>query len=138
MSLTKDKQEIAIKRAHVALMKHPETALYSGVMLMGKTEVVDASFTAYTDGVNKKYGRAFLETITSEPKKRGLVLHENLHVALKHVIHGKAMFKEHPKMANLAADFVVNDIIENITGTVGGTSERIVALPDGEIGRAHV
>ena len=133
MSLTKDKQEIAIKRAHVALMKHPETALYSGVMLMGNTEVVDAGFTAYTDGVNKKYGRAFLETITSESKKRGLVLHENLHVALKQVIHGKAMFKEHPKMANLAADFVVNDIIENIKGTVGGTSERIVELPDGAV-----
>lgn len=133
MTLTKDKQEIAIKRAHVALMKHPETALYSGVMLMGTTAVVDAPFTAYTDGVNKKYGRAFLETIGSESKKRGLVLHENLHVALKQVIHGKAMFKEHPKMANLAADFVVNDIIENIKGTVGGTSERIVELPDGAV-----
>lgn len=133
MSLTKDKQEIAIKRAHVALMKHPETALYSGVMLMGKTEVVDAPFTAYTDGVNKRYGRAFLERIGSESKKRGLVLHENLHVALKQVIHGKAMFKESHKMANLAADFVVNDIIQNITGTVGGTNERIVELPDGAV-----
>ena len=133
MSLTKDKQEIAIKRAHVALMKHPETALYSGVMLMGHSEVVDAPFTAYTDGVNKKYGRAFLETIDKESKKRGLVLHENLHVALKQVIHGKAMFKENHKMANLAADFVVNDVIENITGTVGGTSERIVELPNGAV-----
>lgn len=133
MSLTKDKQEIAIKRAHVALMKHPETALYSGVMLMGTTEVTDGAYTAYTDGVNKKYGRAFLESIGSESKKRGLVLHENLHVALKQVIHGKAMFKEHPKMANLAADFVVNDIIENIKGTIGGTHERIVELPDGGV-----
>jgi hypothetical protein len=56
----KDKQETRIKRAHIALMKHPETALYSGVMLMGTTEVVDAKFTAYTDGVNKKYSRSFL------------------------------------------------------------------------------
>ena len=79
----RDKQETRIKRAHIALMKHPETALYSGVMLMGTTEVVDANFTAYTDGVNKKYSRAFLESITDESKCRGLVLHENLHVATK-------------------------------------------------------
>jgi predicted metal-dependent peptidase len=131
--MIKDKQETLIKRGHVALMKHPETALYSGVMLMGKTEVSDAVFTAYTDGVNKKYSRPFLETIDSESKRRGLILHENLHVALKHVVHGKAMFKENAKMANLAADFVVNDIIVNIKGTVGSQSERIVELPDGGV-----
>lgn len=126
-------QDIRIKRAHVALMKHPETALYSGVMLMGTTEVVDAAFTAYTDGINKRYSKAFLETIADESKCRGLVLHENLHVALKQVPFGKSMFKENAKMANLAADFVVNDIIENIKGTIGGSSERIVTLPDGAV-----
>ncbi len=130
----KDKQEVRLKREHVALMKHPETALYSGVMLMGTSEVTDGAYTAYTDGVNKKYGRQFLEKyVLSESKMRGLVLHENLHVALKQMVHGKGMFKEHPKMANLAADFVVNDIIENIKGTVAGTGERIVELPDGGV-----
>jgi predicted metal-dependent peptidase len=131
--MIKDKQETRIKRGHIALMKHPETALYSGVMLMGKTEVVDASFTAYTDGVNKKYSRSFLESITSEPQVRGLILHENLHVALKQVAFGKTMFKENAKMANLAADFVVNDIIQNIHGTVAGSSELIVQMPEGGV-----
>jgi predicted metal-dependent peptidase len=129
----KDKQETRIKRAHIALMKHPETALYSGVMLMGTTEVVDAKFTAYTDGVNKKYSRTFLESVVSESKCRGLVLHENLHVALKQIPFGKSMFTENAKMANLAADFVVNDIIENIKGCVAGSQERIVELPDGAV-----
>lgn len=129
----KDKQETRIKRAHIALMKHPETALYSGVMLMGTTEVVDAKFTAYTDGVNKKYSRSFLESVVSESKCRGLVLHENLHVALKQIPFGKSMFTENAKMANLAADFVVNDIIENIKGCVAGSQERIVELPDGAV-----
>ena len=128
------KQMTRIKRAHIALMKHPETALYSGVMLMGNTEVVDAKFTAYTDGVNKKYSQWFLEEhMKTEPQLRGLVLHENLHVALKHVVHGKSMFKENPKMANLAADFVVHDIIENIKGTVAGSQERIVEVPEGGV-----
>jgi predicted metal-dependent peptidase len=128
------KQETRIKRAHIALMKHPETALYSGVMLMGTTEVVDAKFTAYTDGVNKKYSSWFLEEhIKKESQLRGLVLHENLHVALKQVAFGVSMFKENQKMANLAADFVVNDIIENIKGTVSGSQERVVELPDGAV-----
>ena len=50
-------QETRLKKAHIALMKHPETALYSGVMLMGKSSVEDEKFTAYTDGVNKRYSR---------------------------------------------------------------------------------
>lgn len=131
--MIKDKQETRIKRGHIALMKHPETALYSGVMLMGVTEVVDANFTAYTDGVNKKYSRSFLESITNEPQVRGLILHENLHVALKQVAFGKTMFKENAKMANLAADFVVNDIIKNIRGTVAGSSELVVEMPEGGV-----
>jgi len=128
------KQEIRVKKAHIALMKHPETALYSGVMLMGKSEVVDDGCpTAYTDGVNKVYGRKFLETVDSEPKVRGLILHENLHVALKQLPRGKDMFEENRKLANIAADLVVNNIIEDIKGTINGSSERIVALPDGAV-----
>ena len=127
------KQETRIKRAHVALMKHPETALFSGVMLMGETSVEDRQFTAYTDGINKRYSRPFLAEITDESKVRGLILHENLHVALKQVPFGKSMFKENRKMANLAADFVVNDIIVNISGCIGNSSERIVTLPDGGV-----
>ena len=124
------KQETRLKKAHIALMKHPETALYSGVMLMGKSEISEDMFTAYTDGVNKKYSKPFLETIDSEPKLRGLILHENLHVALKQIPRGKDMFKEDSKIANMAADFVVNDIIFNIKGKVSGGSESIVQLPD--------
>ena len=127
------KQETRIKRGHITLMKHPQTALYSGVMLMGISAVEENVSTAYTDGVNKKYGRKFLESIVSEPKVRGLILHENLHVALKQVVFGRPMFLENPKMANLAADFVVNDIITCIDGVVAGTSERLVELPDGAV-----
>ena len=127
------KQETRIKRGHITLMKHPQTALYSGVMLMGTSSVEEGVPTAYTDGVNKKYGRKFLESILSESKVRGLILHENLHVALKQVVFGRAMFMENRKLANLAADFVVNDIITCIDGTVAGTSERLVELPDGAV-----
>ena len=81
MSIT---QETRLKKAHVALMKHPETALFSGVILMGKSTVTDDCPTAYTDGINKVYGRKFMEGL-DDAELRALILHENLHVALKHI-----------------------------------------------------
>lgn len=119
-------QEQRIKKAHIAMMKHPETALYSGVMMMGTTEVIDEPITAYTDGVNKRYGRAFLEKVCPDDREvAGLVLHENLHIALRQMIHNLDLFKEDRNLANRAADFVVNDIIENIK------DKNLVKLPDG-------
>ena len=66
-------EEQRIKRAHVAMMKHPETALYSGVMMMGETEVVDKQITAYTDGLNKRYGRAFIAEICKDEDRKSVV-----------------------------------------------------------------
>ena len=102
-----------IKKAHIRLMKHPETALYSGVMMMGKSEVTEREITAYTDGVNKIYGKKFSENLSDE-MLRGLIMHENLHVALRHLIHNKDLFTKNKKIANCAADYVVNGIINDI------------------------
>lgn len=135
--MEKDKQASRIKRGHMTLMKHRATALYSGVMLMGTSEVLDDVPTAYTDGVNKRYGRKFLQSIANDSKVRGLILHENLHIALKHVTHGKAMFEENAKLANIAADFVVNDVIAEIRDCLPNSNERLVELPDGAFYDMH-
>ena len=106
--------ETRLKRAHIALMRHPETALYAGCMMMGETTIEDKGVpTACTDGVNKRYGRAFVAGL-SDAELRALVLHENLHVALRHCIHGRAMHKEDHARAGKAADYVVNGIIVNL------------------------
>jgi len=127
-----DKQEVRVKRAHIQMMKAKDTAAFSGVMLLGKSSVEDGSFTAYTDGVNKKYCRTFLEPLT-DSEVRGVVLHENLHVALKHLVRGKKQFKEDAYLTNAAADFVVNDIIVNIKTTIRTPKgdELLVKLPKG-------
>jgi hypothetical protein len=94
-------EEQRIKKGHIALMKHPETALWGGVMMMGSTEVVDEAITAYTDGINKKYGRTFLQTICpTQAEVNGLILHENLHIGLRHHLHGADMFREDGDKAN--------------------------------------
>jgi predicted metal-dependent peptidase len=121
-------EEQRIKKGHIALMKHPETALWGGVMMMGATEVVDEAITAYTDGINKKYGRTFLQTICpTQPEVNGLILHENLHIGLRHHLHGADMFKEDGDKANKAADYVVNDMITEISKKY----PELVQLPRG-------
>lgn len=121
-------EEQRIKKGHIALMKHPETALWGGVMMMGSTEVVDEAITAYTDGINKKYGRAFLTAICpTQAEVNGLILHENLHIGLRHHLHGADMFKEDGDKANKAADYVVNDMIMEISKKY----PELVQLPRG-------
>lgn len=119
-------QEVRIKRGHIAMMKHPETALYAGVMMMGETSVEDKPITAYTDGLNKRYGRAFLTAVCKEDAEvNGLILHENLHIVLRHTLYGRDMFMENKDRANRAADYVVNGIIMAIK------DKKLVKLPEG-------
>lgn len=119
-------EEQRVKKGHIALMKHPETALWSGVMMMGTTAVIDDNITAYTDGVNKRYGRKFLQAICkTQEEVNGLILHENLHIGLRHMIHNIDLFREDRKLANMAADYVVNDMIVNLK------DKSIAKLPDG-------
>lgn len=117
-------QETRLKKAHIALMKHRETALYSGVMLMGKNSVIEDNVTAYTNGVDKKYGREFISKLT-DAQLRGLILHENLHVALKHIPRFKKEFKDNPQAINVATDYAVNDVIMNLK------DRDICHLPEG-------
>jgi predicted metal-dependent peptidase len=120
--------EIRLKKAHIKLIKHPETCLYGGVILMGESSIVDDPRkcpTAYTDGYNKRYGRAFMEKLSDE-EIAGLVLHENLHVLLKHIPRHRDLMKENGRLANIAMDYVVNDIIIEINKS----HPKLASLPD--------
>ena len=117
-------QETRLKKAHIALMKHQETALYSGVILMGKSVVEDGIPTAYTNGRDKKYGREFISKL-SDPQLRGLILHENLHVALKHIGRFTKEFKDSPMLINVATDYAVNDVIKSMN------DKEFCQLPEG-------
>lgn len=118
--------EQRLKKAHVALMRHPETALYAGVLMLGTNEVVDEPITAYTDGLNKRYGRAFIEAVCkTDAELNGLVLHEALHIVFRHLLHNRDLFKEDRDRANMAADYVVNDVITHLD------DKTLARLPDG-------
>lgn len=122
MKLTAEQR---IQRAHVWLMNEPRYCLYSGIFMLGKTSVDESVPTACTNGRDVKYGRKFVEELT-DAEIRGLVLHENLHKAFRHLVIWKNLYKENARLANAACDFVINLMIYD-----SDPSERDVKLPEG-------
>jgi len=91
-------------------MGNPEYVLYSGIMMMGSTEVRDDVPTACTNGKDVLYGRTFIDGL-SDPEVRGLVLHENLHKAFRHMTVWENLYNEDARRANMACDYVINLMI---------------------------
>jgi predicted metal-dependent peptidase len=117
--------EQRVQRAHVWLMGNPDYVLYSGIMMMGNTEVVDDVPTACTNGKDVKYGRKFVDKI-SEVELRGVILHENLHKAFRHLTTWQSLYTDEPQLANMACDYVINLMIKD--SDPDGTN---VKLPEG-------
>lgn len=119
---------LKLKKVHIKLMQHPETCLFSGILLMGESSVDVGVPTAYTDGINKRYGKEFIEKL-SLAELGGLVLHENGHVMLKHIPRHRDLMKQNARLANVAMDFVINDIIVEISRK----APDLVQLPKGAL-----
>ena len=122
---TKLTVEQLIQKDHVALMKDPKYCLYSGIIMIGRTEVKDDVPTACTDGRNTYYGRDYMAKQASN-KRKGVILHENLHKAFRHTTVWRHLFKENPNMANMACDYVINLMIMD-------GDNNFVSLPDGAL-----
>lgn len=112
-------------KAKSKLMRSKEFCLYSGVMMLGKTEVKDGVATAYTNGRDVVFGREFGDAL-SDPDLAFVVLHETLHKALHQLTMYQKLWKEDAKLSNVAADYVVNLIIMDGDGGAG-----IVSMPEG-------
>lgn len=107
--------EVALKKAHYRLMRHAETRVMCGIFVSGETSIVeDGSVpTACTDGWNKFYNRAFCESKTLA-EVTGIVLHENYHVYLKHLMRFRKLMKEDGRTANAAMDYAINAMIHGL------------------------
>ena len=104
-----------LEKAHITLLRNPETRLYSGVIMLGESTIVVDIPTACTDGRNKFYGRDFMAELT-QPEIVGVVMHECMHVALKHLYRYPDMIKEDPQLANASMDYIVNGLIHKLAG----------------------
>jgi predicted metal-dependent peptidase len=117
--------EQRIQKSHVALMNDPKYCLYSGIFMLGRTEIDDSVPTACTDGRNIFYGRKFVDKL-QDTELKGLILHENLHKAFRHTTVWKHLYEKDPQLANMACDYVINLMIHD-----SDPQGSMVTLPEG-------
>lgn len=100
-------EERRLKKAKISLMREPKFALWSGILMLGKTEVADDEPTACTNGRDERYGRKFIKSV-DDKELAFVVLHENLHKAFKHLTTWRKLYEEDDELANEACDYVIN------------------------------
>lgn len=125
----KDKEERKLKKAKVGLMRNPKFALWSGVMMVGKTILSDDVPTACTNGRDEMYGRAFVKTL-DDKQLAFVILHENLHKAFRHLTTWRKLYDENQMLANMACDYVINLMLVEMD-----TSEQFLAFPKDKDGK---
>lgn len=119
--------EQKIKKEHVWLMRHKQYCVYSGIIMIGSVEVRDDIPTACTNGRDTKYGRAFMDKL-NEKDIRGVIMHENLHKAFRHLTTWKDIHDKNHKLANMACDYVINLMIHD-----ADPQGKEVTLPKGAL-----
>lgn len=99
--------ERRVQRAKITLMRNPKFALWSGVLMVGKSSVVDDIPTACTNGRDEIYGRKFVQSL-SDKELAFVVLHEAAHKGFRHLTIWKSLYRKNPQLANKACDYVIN------------------------------
>jgi predicted metal-dependent peptidase len=123
-------EERRVQKAKISLMRNPKFALWSGILMVGKTRVSDDIPTACTNGRDEIYGRKFVAEL-KEPELNFVVLHENLHKAFRHLTTWRKLHDENHALANGACDYVINLKLKDLDPT-----ESVIAMPrykDGEM-----
>lgn len=116
--------EDRILKQRMLVMKDHRFISIAGIMMVGSWKVVDAPVTAATNGAMVVYGRKFVDSI-DDPTLRFVILHEYYHILLLHLIVWKHLWNKvkvqmpngaETDLANLAADFVINIMLDKAAG----------------------
>lgn len=89
-----------------------KSPFFGTLLLHSETEVSENIGTLATDGNKIIISERFINKL-SESELQGCLIHEVMHMALKHVQRMKKEFVEDAYTANVACDIVVNGIIED-------------------------
>ena len=116
-------EERKVQKAKITLMRNPKFALLSGVLMVGRTSVVDNVPTACTNGRDERYGRKFVKDLR-EQELNFLVAHENGHKMYRHLTTWKKLHDEDARLANSACDYVINLMLKDLDPT-----ESVIAMP---------
>ena len=99
-----DQVDRKLKRVKINLLRDDRFAFWRGIMMVGKTELVDGLPTAATDGYNEYYGREFVESL-NEKMVAFCVIHENWHKIGRDLTVYRKLFDIDKQCANMAADY---------------------------------
>jgi predicted metal-dependent peptidase len=121
--MDRQKAERKLKKVKINLMRNPMFALWSGIMMVGKTSVAEDVPTACTNGRDEIYGLEFI-TKLDEKQLGFVVLHENMHKGLRHMTTWQKLRAENPRLANIAMDHVINLMIMEMD-----PNEQVIAMP---------
>ena len=106
--------EVRLKKAHIQLMRHRETYLLAGVLMLGESDFTDDIPTAATNGRDKYYNRQFIESLPTQAEVNFIVAHEGGHILLKHLPRHRDLAKEDARLANMAMDYALNAYLLSI------------------------
>lgn len=121
--MSTDKEERKLKKVKISLMRNPQFAMWSGLMMVGKTRIDDNCPTAATNGRDEIYGREFVKKL-DEKELAFVILHECLHKAFRHLTTWTKLYKEHPMLANAACDYVINLMLHDMD-----KGEKVLKFP---------
>jgi predicted metal-dependent peptidase len=102
--------ETQIVKTRVKMLKN--SPFFGTLLLHTQWREEESISTAATDGQVLLLNREFMESL-SAAHFQSVLLHEMLHMALSHVERMKDKFEIDPQTSNIAADIVVNGIIQD-------------------------
>lgn len=117
-----------VERAHAIIVRTPELAAFSSLVMMGDAVIDPEVSTARTDGRNIYYGKEFIQTLT-DAELVFVAMHEALHIGYRHLITWDKLFREDPQLCNAACDYVINLILHDLSKT---TDKLAFPMRDGK------
>ena len=109
MALTPEQR---IKKVVIWMMNDARFAFFSGVAMMGKSEISKQVPTAATNGRDKLYNPDFIAPL-NEKQLRFLVLHENYHAGARHLSIYNELQKLDARCTNMALDHWINNALQD-------------------------
>jgi len=123
-------EERRVQKSKISLMRNPKFALLSGILMVGKTKVVDNLPTACTNGRDESYGRKFVKELRDQ-ELNFVVAHENYHKMYRHLTTWRKLHEIDNRLANAACDYVINIQLKDLD-----PNEAVIAMPrykDGKV-----
>jgi predicted metal-dependent peptidase len=116
-------EERKLQKAKIAVMRNSKFALLQGVMMVGRTHVVDNVPTAFTNGRDESYGRQFVKELPDK-ELAFVIAHEAAHKMYRHLTTWRKLHDEDAQLANQAMDYVINLMLKDLD-----PQDTVIAMP---------